>query len=440
MIKFFKKSIVFILIFLIITPFLGRFLLSDENRILDGFYYEKENSLDVLFFGSSHMYTGVNPNVIWKNTGITSYNLGQPEQQIWTTYSYIKEALKYQNPKAIFVDVYTVTYDTDGYMPIENNNINLDTMRMSKNKLEAINTSVKPSDRPYFIFDLLKYKSNWKNISKDNFTTNFTNDVHTNKGYWEWFEVYENSEPDGNLTDNVGRLPEKTELYLNKIIDLCKDNDIPLVFIKTPVVISNDQQERYNRVAEIAKENDIDFINFNSMYEELGIDFKSDFIDEGKHLNFMGAHKVSDYLSEYISNNFDIADKRGKDGYDDWEHSSNVWYAKEENYYLSQEKDINKYKEKLDKDYYIVGIAYKGDDKNYAIIVNTREVVKETSGNYTFSLSDNIGDTKVDISFTGGKPSIKFNDNENVNDDGNLSIVVYDKRLLKVVDSKSYNI
>ena len=79
MIKFFKKSIVFALIFLIITPFLGRFLLSNENRILDGFYYEKENSLDVLFFGSSHMYTGVNPNVIWKNTGITSYNLGQPE-------------------------------------------------------------------------------------------------------------------------------------------------------------------------------------------------------------------------------------------------------------------------------------------------------------------------------------------------------------------------
>ena len=50
------------------------------------------------------------------------------------------------------------------------------------------------------------------------------------------------------------------------------------------------------------KENNIDFINFNSMYDELGIDFKSDFIDEGKHLNFMGAHKVSDYLSDYISN------------------------------------------------------------------------------------------------------------------------------------------
>lgn len=441
MIKFFEKSIVFTLIFLIITPFLGRFLLSNENRTLDGFYYEKENSLDVLFFGSSHMYTGVNPNVIWKNTGITSYNLGQPEQQIWTTYSYIKEALKYQNPKAIFVDVYTVTYDTDGYMPIENNNINLDTMRMSKNKLEAINNSVKPSDRPYFIFDLLKHKSNWKNINKDNFTTNFTNDVHTNKGYWEWFEVYENSEPDGNLTDKIGILPEKTELYLNKIIDLCKVNDIPLVFIKTPVAISNNHQEKYNRVAEIAKENDIDFINFNSMYDELGIDFKSDFIDEGKHLNFMGAHKVSYYLSDYISDNFKITDKRGKDGYDDWEYSSNVWYAKEENYYLSQEKDINKYQDMIDKDYYIVAITHKGnDDENHVAIVNNREIAKEKSCDYTFSLSDKIGDIKIDLSFTGGKPSIKFNDNEHISGDGNLSIVVYDKRLLKVADSKSYNI
>ena len=441
MIKFLKKSIVFILIFLIITPFLGRFFLSDKNWILDGFYYEKENSLDVLFFGSSHMYTGVNPNVIWKNIGVTSYNLGEPEQQIWTTYSYIKEALKYQNPKAIFMDIYTVMYDTDEYMPIENNNINLDTMRMSKNKLEAINTSVKPSERIYFIFDLLKNKSNWKNINKSNFTTNFTNSSHANKGYWEWFDVYENSKPKVDLTDKIGVLPEKAELYLNKIIDLCKNRDIPLVFIKTPVAMSNKQQERYNRVAEIAKENNIDFINFNSMYDELGIDFKSDFIDEGKHLNFMGAHKVSDYLSNYISKNFKITDKRGKDGYSDWENSSNLWYAKEEDYYLSQEKNINKFIDKIDKDYYIVAMTYKGkDDKNYINIVNNRKIIKENLGNYTFSLNDKIEDTKIDISFSGGKPSIKFNDNETINRDGNLSIVVYDKRLFKVAASNSYNI
>ena len=47
---------------------------------------------------------------------------------------------------------------------------------------------------------------------------------------------------------------------------------------------------------------------------------------------------------------------------------------------------------------------------------------------------------KIDISFSGGKPSIKFNYNDYINNDGNLNMVLYDKRLLNVVDSKSYNI
>lgn len=78
--------------------------------------------------------------------------------------------------------------------------------------------------------------------------------------------------------------------------------------------------------------------------------------------------------------------------------------------------------------------------KNYINIVNNRKIIKDKLGNYIFSLNDKIADTKIDISFSGGKPSIKFNDNETINRDGNLSIVVYDKRLFKVAASNSYNI
>lgn len=73
--KFIKKSLIFIIIFLVITPLLGKFLLPNKNETLDGFYAEKENTIDVMFFGSSHSYMGINPNVIWDNLGITSYNL-----------------------------------------------------------------------------------------------------------------------------------------------------------------------------------------------------------------------------------------------------------------------------------------------------------------------------------------------------------------------------
>lgn len=433
--KFIKKSLIFILMFLVITPLLGKFLLPNKNATLDGFYYEKENTIDVLFFGSSHSYMGVNPNVIWDNIGVTSYNLGQPEQPIWVTYNYMKEALKYQKPKAIFMDVYTTIY-TQEYMPLDNSTINLDTMKMSLNKLDAIQNSVEPSKRPFFALNLLKNKSSWKNISESNFTYNFKNNNNLNKGYIENSTIFENEKPPVEETDEIGTLPPKVELYLNKIIDLCKEEDIPLVFIKTPVILSIENKKIYNKVNEIAQNNNIDFINFNHMYDEIDIDFKKDFMDCGIHLNFMGAHKISDYLSTYISNTFSIESKKGKEDFKRWEDDSNLWKMKEEGYLLSLESDTDKYKDMLNKDYYIVGLTYKDADKDHLVLARNNKLIDTMSGTSSFALSNSIDDKDFYISFKGGVPSIKINDEEYISNPDKLNFVVYDTRLDKVVHSK----
>ena len=73
----------------------------DTTRKVEGFYAEEKNSLDFVFIGSSQMFTSVVPAVLWEEYGITSYDFGANEQPMYLSYYYIKEALKYQDPRPL---------------------------------------------------------------------------------------------------------------------------------------------------------------------------------------------------------------------------------------------------------------------------------------------------------------------------------------------------
>ena len=48
-----------------------------SKAVMGGFYELEEDSVDVIFAGSSHMLNGVLPMKLWENYGFTSYNIGQ---------------------------------------------------------------------------------------------------------------------------------------------------------------------------------------------------------------------------------------------------------------------------------------------------------------------------------------------------------------------------
>ena len=39
------------------------------------FYEQEPGSIDVMFYGSSHTYSDINPAVLWEEEGISSYDL-----------------------------------------------------------------------------------------------------------------------------------------------------------------------------------------------------------------------------------------------------------------------------------------------------------------------------------------------------------------------------
>ena len=81
------------------------------------------------------------------------------------------------------------------------------------------------------------------------------------------------------------------------------------------------------RDAERAAEYGVPFIDYNLMYEELGMDFSADMADDG-HLNAPGAAKFTSYFGNYLSEHYDIPDHRGEEAYETWEKDADYIYKR----------------------------------------------------------------------------------------------------------------
>ena len=127
------------------------FTYSDGIRQIDAFYNQTDNTVDVLVLGSSHSFLNIYTEILWRDYGIASFNLSASMQPIWSSYYYLVEALKTQTPRVIVLEGYRLT-ETDDYLSKGTTIKNLYGMKFSKNKLEALKTSV-PEDK--------KWQSSW---------------------------------------------------------------------------------------------------------------------------------------------------------------------------------------------------------------------------------------------------------------------------------------
>ena len=98
--------------------------------------------------------------------------------------------------------------------------------------------------------------------------------------------------------------------YLNKMVELCKENGVELILIKAPSLspIWWDQWDK--QIVDFAKENGLAYYNFLTVTEEVGIDWQRDTYDAGLHLNVYGAEKLSHYFGKILSDEHKIPDRR----------------------------------------------------------------------------------------------------------------------------------
>jgi hypothetical protein len=333
--KIVLKAIIFLVIFCV--------LFSAANSILKrkalvgawnttvkigGLANEPKDSIDVMFFGSSHMYCSINPLELFHKSGITSYVYSVQQQPIWASYYYIIEALKYQSPKLVVLEMYTANY-TEEYTSEEVNFSSTDEIGFSKNKIGLIQAMVPKEERKNHYIEFLKYHTRWKELTKDDFNLNYKKLTDPNRGY----VLLETSQP---ITFNTEAVTEAAELYgknieyLDKLIALSKEKGFDLLFLGSPYQMNEEQKKVFRAVDRYAQQNGIPFLDYNYYYDELKLDTKGDYYDKG-HVNYKGAKKITEHFSDYLKQNYQLDDKRSLSDYQNWQedYESYLTYIKE---------------------------------------------------------------------------------------------------------------
>lgn len=297
-------------------------------------YYKDESGHEVLFVGDCEVYENFSTITLWEEYGITSYIRGSAQQLTWQSYYLLEDALRYETPKVVVFNVLALKYDkpqSEAY-----NRMSIDGMKWSSSKVNNIKASMTEEENFIeYVFPLLRYHARWSELTKDDFEHMFSKDLVTHNGYY----MRVDTKPQGEfptptpLADYT--LGENAMGYLQKMVDLCKEKGVALVLIKAPTEFPHWYDEWDAQMVAFAEENDVPYINYIPLQEEIGLDMSVDTYDAGLHLNTQGAEKMSLYFGRYLVENYELTDYRDNQEYVDiWEEKVAFYNEmKEQQYY-----------------------------------------------------------------------------------------------------------
>lgn len=439
-----------------------------------GFYEMEENSVDVLFLGSSHMASGLSPQKLYDEYGITSYNLGCERQNLITSYYWLKEALRYQSPRAVVLDSYFLfQYEEKDRQNLSEPYVRkaLDYMRWSPVKREAIRTFCALDENESalsYYFPGLRYHSRWSELEEEDFTFSELQGQDGLMGFAPLTEVsylnrYEPYQVKGS--EGVSSTVDVMEEYLDKIRALCEEQGITLFLIKTPSV--TEDAMRHNTVQAYADAHGLTFLDFNEigLYEEIGYQFAEDNVDD-EHSNIQGAEKMTSYVGKVLRESCGLGGKTDAQ----WENSRASYHQVKKNAGLSGITKLYDYLEAIHDPNYVVFISVKDEATSsfndelwaclealglkinistqygcsYLAIISADEVIEQMdykklthSGTLRHGTT---GYTAVSAAHDyGNVSSIQIDETEYSMDKRGLNIVVYDPEHNKVLDSVCFD-
>ncbi len=301
-------------------------------------YYDEKPAHDVIFIGDCEVYANYSPITLWENYGIRSFIRGSAQQLVWQSYYLLEETLKYEKPEVVVFNVLAMKYDqpqNEAY-----NRMTLDGMKLSKEKLAAIQASkLEDENLVDYLFPFLRFHSRWNEVSTEDFKYLVDKDNLFQNGYYMRTDVKPvQSIPRASLLPDY-QFGENAYSYLDRMVELCKTNDIELVLVKAPTIYPHWYDEWEVQMEEYAQKHDLTYINFLEVIDQVGIDFDVDTYDRGLHLNLSGAEKLSLYFGKVLSNQFVLKDHRSNEEY------SSIWQEKVDFYYAMKEQQLKELEE-----------------------------------------------------------------------------------------------
>ncbi len=293
-------GIVAVLLFAVISFTAGNLLMPSRTNFgstWGQFLEEDEESVDVLFFGSSICYCDVIPALIWEETGLTAYVMGGPEQNVPTSYYYIREACKTQSPQLIVLEM------TGMFFPkYISSKINIGYMPMGVNRLAATATVAEPEERFGLIFPLYNYHFRWQEAGPSTLLRRDTRDI--NAGYTLLTDTKGVPEVRSRPYSTDSEEYQNSLEYLKRIKEYCDKEGIQLLCYFAPWMMTIPDEAREGLLAD-TEELGIPMVDLNDKEEEMGIDHETDWYDF-LHLNVYGAEKLTRWMADHFRDHFEL--------------------------------------------------------------------------------------------------------------------------------------
>ncbi len=273
----------------------------------DTFNALKKDSVTALFVGNSHSFCSINTDMLTNEYNYPSFMLSASGQTLAMDYYAIKEALKTQRPKTIYLEMSYVIHDWDT-INSEMSHMFFDGMPFGKNKVEAVKALVPEEERIYFYLPLGQFHSRFSALKEEDYVS----DINSSTGRFYSEVISRNWDFPIEPKRETAPIPENAIKHLDKIVDLCKSEGIELILYTVPYstqfkddpyteagLINN--QRIYNSLFDYAKEKNVEYHNLFHEALLIGYDLDHDFMDS-QHFNCYGQDVFTTYMveKEYI--------------------------------------------------------------------------------------------------------------------------------------------
>lgn len=287
------------------------------------FYSLEKNTVDMLFLGSSHSYCTFDPEIFDTALGTSSYQLGMPLQHMDSTYYTLLEALNYQSPKLVVLEVYWDMLDDEfeltqaGYL--------FQVLQNPKLEIQYINEVFPLSEKIKYNTNVLRYQGDYFAYQNSEFNKKIESkyevvtpvkakqqgtERYRSKGYT--YCDYNMLQDEFDKTNQFKALDgkywgyEQAQInYLIKIVELCKEKNIDLVWVTAPVApVSMDYIKNYDLIHTsiqlLADKYEIEYYDYNYINKEKQLLTNNNFRDDA-HLNHSGVEIVDKDFTEVVA-------------------------------------------------------------------------------------------------------------------------------------------
>lgn len=252
----------------------------DDGARKYGPFFEDQQDYDVLFLGTSRVLDGISPMELWRDYGITSYNMGNSSECLEVTEWVLRLALEYHTPRIAVIDVYYVDRPLDDAWAYTYRHMFYDEVPLSRSKIEAVRATL-PEDH-YLEFLMPVFPLPWP----------MGRDPLRQHGTAGGMRTLYDGQRDAHRARVPLAYPTTTEAAqeelpghdaLRRIAALCRENGIEPVFVMLPAPISEQEQRNVRSVQAVADELGVPFLNMLDMSGV--VNYETDCYDYLGHLN-----------------------------------------------------------------------------------------------------------------------------------------------------------